>query len=153
MEQLQRSGKARSIGVSNFSPAHLETLAKTQTVVPAINQIEYHLYLQSPELLEYSRSKGIATAAYAAQTPITKAAPGPADERLAKKYFVGEGEICLRWCLDDDVVAVTTSAKEQRLSDYLRVLAFKLTPREQEELTEAGKQKHFRGFWTTKYPK
>ena len=49
---------------------------------------------------------------------------------LAKKYAVSPGEVCLRWCVEQDVVAVTTSAKEQRLSDYLRAMTFKLTPRE-----------------------
>lgn len=64
---------------------------------------------------------------------MTKGSPGPVDEvlaRLAKKYAVNPGEICLRWCIDQDVVPVTTSAKEQRLSDYLRAMTFKLTPAE-----------------------
>lgn len=50
--------------------------------------------------------------------------------RLAKKYAVNEGEICLRWCVDQDIVPVTTSSREQRLSDYLRAMTFKLTPKE-----------------------
>ena len=50
--------------------------------------------------------------------------------QLAKKYAVNPGEICLRWCIDQDVVAITTSSKEQRLSDYLRAMTFKLTPAE-----------------------
>lgn len=64
---------------------------------------------------------------------MTKATGGPVDEvlaGLAKKYAVNPGEICLRWCIDQDVVAITTSSKEQRLSDYLRAMTFKLTPAE-----------------------
>lgn len=49
---------------------------------------------------------------------------------LAKKYAVSPGEISLRWCIDQDIVAITTSGKEQRLSDYLRAMTFKLTPKE-----------------------
>ena len=66
-------------------------------------------------------------------TPVTKGGPGPADEvleALAKKYAVNPGEVLLRWCVDQDVVPVTTSGKEQRLSDYLRAMTFKLTPKE-----------------------
>lgn len=115
--------------------------------------------------------QGIATEAYGPLTPITKAAPGPVDDvlnALAKKYAVNPGEICLRWCIDQDVVPITTSAKEQRLSDYLRAMTFKLTPKEIQQasqrddgehsistdfrqINEAGSQKHFRGFWNHKY--
>jgi diketogulonate reductase-like aldo/keto reductase len=69
---------------------------------------------------------------------------------LSKKYAVSAGEICLRYCIDQDIVAITTSSKEQRLSDYLRAMTFKLTPREVNDLNEAGSQKHFRGFWNHK---
>ena len=71
--------------------------------------------------------------AYSPLTAVTKAAGGPADDvlrALARKYAVSAGEICLRWCVDQDVVAVTTSASEQRLSDYLRAMTFKLNPAE-----------------------
>lgn len=56
--------------------------------------------------------------------------------RLAKKYAVNEGEICLRWCVDQDIVPVTTSSREQRLSDYLRAMTFKLTPNEVRMVSE-----------------
>jgi len=63
-------------------------------------------------------------------TAITKASPGPLDpvyERLAKKYGVSTGDIALRWCVDQGVVAVTTSAKEERLKGYLSIPGFQLT--------------------------
>ncbi|MGB5655751.1 MAG: aldo/keto reductase, partial [Acidimicrobiia bacterium] len=53
MEEIQRSGRARAIGVSNFLPSHLDQLAETATVLPSINQIEFHPHLQSPELVAY----------------------------------------------------------------------------------------------------
>lgn len=154
MESLQASGLARSIGVSNYLPEQLAWLLETARVPPAINQIEFHPYLQHKELLKYHREHNIATSAYAPLTPVTKASPGPVDEvlaALAKKYAVGPGEVCLRWCVEQDVVAVTTSAREQRLSDYLRAMTFKLTPREVGMINEAGEGKHFRGFWTHKF--
>jgi len=51
-------------------------------------------------------------------------------EKLAKKYAVSPGEISLRWCIDQDIVPITTSSKEQRMSDYLRAMTFKLNPAE-----------------------
>lgn len=154
MEALQARGLARSIGVSNYLPQQLGWILESCTVPPAINQIEFHPYLQHAELLAYHREKGIATAAYGPLTAVTKGAGGPADEilsRLAKKYAVSPGEISLRWCVDQDIVAITTSSKEQRLSDYLRAMTFKLTPAEIKAINEAGAQHHVRGFWNHKY--
>lgn len=48
-------------------------------------------------------------------------------------------------------MAITTSGKEQRLSDYLRAMTFQMTPREVKEFGEIGLAKHFRGFWQAKY--
>jgi len=70
---------------------------------------------------------------------------------LAKKYAVSEGEVSLRWCIDQDIIPITTSSKEQRLSDYLRCATFKLTPKEIQTIKELGEQKHFRGFWNHKF--
>lgn len=154
MEQVQAQGLAKSIGVSNYLPKHLEATLKTAKVVPAINQIEFNPYLQHPDLLAFHRKHGIATQAYGPLTAVTKAKPGPIDDimaSLAKKYGVSEGEISLRWCIDQDIIPITTSSKEQRLSDYLRCTRFKLTPKEIQTIKEQGSTKHFRGFWNHKF--
>jgi diketogulonate reductase-like aldo/keto reductase len=151
MEAIQQSGLAKSIGVSNYLPIHLNAILKTATVVPACNQIECNPYLQRTELLALHKKHGIATAAYSPLAAATKAKPGPVDDyvsRLTKKYAVSENEIFLRWCIDQDIVPITTSSKEQRLSDYLRAATFKLTPAEIKEINELGQKKHYRGFWT-----
>ncbi|KAF2878326.1 2,5-diketo-D-gluconate reductase-like protein A [Massariosphaeria phaeospora] len=150
MEAVQKAGLTKSIGVSNYLPQHLAATLKTATVPPVCNQIEFHPYLQNTELLAFHKQHNIATTAYAPLTAVTKASPGPVDNYLAglaKKYAVSEGEISLRWCIDQDVVPITTSAKEQRLSDYLRTTTFKLTPVEMAKIAELGRQKHYRGFW------
>jgi diketogulonate reductase-like aldo/keto reductase len=102
-------------------------------------------------LLALHKKHGIATTAYSPLVAATKAKPGPVDDyvsRLTKKYAVSENEIFLRWCIDQDIVPITTSSKEQRLSDYLRAATFKLTPAEIREINELGQKKHYRGFWT-----
>lgn len=81
---------------------------------------------------------------------MVRAAGGPLDpllDKLAKKYAVNPGEILLRWVIDQNIAAITTSSKEQRMSDMLRAITFKLTPREVEEISEIGKTHHFRAFW------
>ncbi|CZT23821.1 probable ketoreductase [Ramularia collo-cygni] len=154
MEELKNQGLVKSIGVSNYLPEHLDWILETCTIPPAINQIEFHPYLQHTELLKYHKEKGIATSAYAPQGAVIKAAPGPVDgimASLAKKYAVSPGEISLRWCIDQDIVAITTSSKEQRLSDYLRAMTFKLTPAEIKQINEEGAKKHARLYWNHKY--
>lgn len=154
MEEVKESGKARSIGVSNYLEKHLKATLATAKIPPSINQIEYHPYLQHNDLVPYHQAQNIAIAAYAPLTPVTKAKPGPCDEMLsflAKKYYVSEGEIALRWCLDQGVVAVTTSGKEERLSDYLRATTFDMTPREVKDLSALGLRKHYRGFWQSEF--
>jgi len=154
MEELKSQGLTKSIGVSNYLPEHLDWILETATVPPAINQIEFHPYLQHNDLLNYHKEKGIATAAYGPLSAVTKFAGGPADDifnALAKKYAVNPGEVALRYCIDQDIVAITTSGKEQRLSDYLRAMTFKLTPAEIKQINEAGSKKHQRGFWNHKF--
>ncbi|KAK8094002.1 NAD/NADP-dependent indole-3-acetaldehyde reductase, partial [Apiospora hydei] len=155
MEAIKESGKARSIGVSNFLQPDLEAILQTAKIPPAINQIEYHPYLQHGSLLDFHREHHIAVAAYGPLTAVTKAKPGPLDdvyEGLAKKYGVHPADAALRWCIDQGIVAVTTSSSEQRLQSYLnKIPSFKLTPKEVERIAEAGKEKHFRGFWNNKF--
>lgn len=154
MEKVAAAGKAKSIGVSNFLKKDLDAILKTAKVRPAMNQIEFHPYLQHGDLLTYHKNKDIKVAAYGPQIPVTKAKGGPLDSvlaSLAKKYAVNEGEILLRWCVDQDVVPITTSSKEQRMSDYLRIFTFKLTPAEVEEISKVGNSHHHRGFWGDKF--
>lgn len=76
MEKLLDSGKARAIGVCNFTVNKLEDLLSKTKVVPAVNQIEAHPYLQQPALVEYCKSRGILIEAYSA--------PGQQPDRRAQ---------------------------------------------------------------------
>jgi len=147
MEEVQRSGKARSIGVSNYLVEHLETVLQTAEIVPAVNQVEFHPYLQRENLVPWSEERGIVTSAFGPLTSITKGRPGPTDtvvSRLSEKYGVSEEAILLRWCVDQGVPAITTSSKESRLRDYMGVTGFKLSEGEIAEIGAEGAKKHFR---------
>lgn len=150
METVLAAGLTKSIGVSNCLARHLETIASVAKIAPSVNQIEFHPYLQhSGSLLDYHKAHSIATLGYAPLTPVTRASPGPVDGYLAalsKKYAVNPSEIMLRYCVDQDIAAITTSSSEQRLSDYLRAMTFKLTPKEILEISRLGQEKHFRAF-------
>ncbi|KAM0325412.1 hypothetical protein ACHAQA_007398 [Verticillium albo-atrum] len=151
LEAIHASGKARSIGVSNFLQPHLEAILKTAKVKPALNQIEFHPYLQHGDLLDFHRKHEIAVSCYGPLTPITRDVQGPVPAlwaQLATKYGVSESEVGLRWCIDQGLVALTTTSKEERLLAYMnKVPGFKLTPKEVNDITEAGKTVHYRAFW------
>jgi len=154
MEKVLAAGKAKAIGVSNFMKPHIEALLATAKVRPAMNQIEYHPYLQHGDLIPYLKNKNIRVAAYGPLIPVVKKAGGPLDDKLnelARKYAVNPGEILLRWSIDVGAVPITTTSKEQRMSDMLRVFTFKLTPKEVEDISEIGNTHHARGFWTDKF--
>ncbi|KPM37211.1 hypothetical protein AK830_g9338 [Neonectria ditissima] len=155
LEAIKESGRAKSIGVSNFLQEHLETVLKTAKIPPAINQIEYHPYLQHGDLVAFHKKHNIAVSSFGPLTPIVTAKGGPIDaywKKLAEKYGVTESEIGLRWIIDQGIVALTTSSKASRLEGYLTKLPkFKLTEEEITEISKLGDQKHFRGFWKNKF--
>ncbi|KAL7902519.1 NADP-dependent oxidoreductase domain-containing protein, partial [Trichoderma sp. SZMC 28014] len=155
LEAIKASGRAKSIGVSNFLQEHLEAILKTAKVVPAINQIEYHPYLQHGDLVAFQKKNNIAVAAYAPLVPITSAKGGPVVPvytRLAEKYGVTDSDVGLRWVIDQGHVVLTTSSKESRLAGYLeRLPKFKLTDEEVAEISAEGVKYHFRAFWKNKF--
>ncbi|KZL77457.1 aldo/keto reductase [Colletotrichum tofieldiae] len=155
LEAIKESGRAKSIGVSNFLQPHLEAILKTAKIPPAINQIEFHPHLQHGNLLDFHRQNKIAVSVYAPLTPITSDIDSPVRTiyaNLSKKYGVSDSVIGLRWCIDQGLVTITTSSKEERLQSYLNHLpAIKLTPREVSEIAKAGETKHVRGFWKNRF--
>ena len=154
MEKVLASGKTKAIGVSNYMKPHIEATLQTAKVRPAMNQIEYHPYLQHGELVQYLKNQDIRVAAYGPLIPVVKKAGGPLDpklQELAHKYAVNPGEILLRWAIDMGAFPITTTSKEQRMRDMLRVFTFKLDPEEVDEITEIGTSHHARGFWTDKF--
>jgi diketogulonate reductase-like aldo/keto reductase len=150
LEKVQAAGYARSIGVSNYREEHLVPLLATAKVVPAINQIEFHPYYQSPDLLPLLREHGIAISAYGPLVPLTRAPGGPVDpvlEELSQKYGVTTAEILLRWVIDQKIVAITTSTNEERLRSIVaHVPAFHLTADEVARIAEEGRKKEYKAF-------
>ena len=89
---LQRDGRIRSAGVSNFAPEHLDRLE----VVPAVNQIELHPYLQQARLREDHRERGIVTEAW---SPLAQGAvlDDPVLNEIAARHGVDAGRVALAW--------------------------------------------------------
>ena len=114
MEKLLESGRARSIGVSNFEIRHLEELKHVSGIVPAVNQIECHPLRYPKELIEYCQDNNIQVQAYA---PLGRGAYLDNDIMcvLGTKYAKTPAQIGLRWAVQKgiSVIPKSTDFKQQ----------------------------------------
>ncbi|KAI0338034.1 Aldo/keto reductase [Trametopsis cervina] len=148
MEAVLEKGKVRSIGVSNFSEKTLEQILPSAKVVPAVNQIELHLYNPQHELLEYLKAKGIVAQAY---SPLGSTnSPLFTDEtasEIAKHHNVQTSDILLGYLVAKNIVALPKSVTPARIASNFdgAIAAFNaLTPEDVKKLDEVaanGKQK------------
>lgn len=112
MEKVFAAGKAKAIGVSNYSIKTLEILLPSAKVVPAMNQVELHPYLAQPELKAYCNSKGILMTAYT-PTGYATVRNDPTITELAAKYGVNSAQIILAWHVWRGNCAVPKSANPE----------------------------------------
>ncbi|RDB22004.1 hypothetical protein Hypma_010812 [Hypsizygus marmoreus] len=143
-EKIKEDGLSRSIGVSNFNLEQLQSLVKTATIIPAVNQIAFHPYnyAENKGLLEYAAKHRIVIEAYSSLTPITKFPGGAVDGPInaaAKRRGVAPTQVILAWVKAKGVVIVTTSSSKQHLEQYLAVADIPpLTKEEIAAIDEAG---------------
>jgi len=155
MDRLYKSGKAKSVGVSNYRTRDLEEIYAIPDVVrPAVNQIELHPYNQAEGIVATCKRLGITLEAYGPLCPIVHAPKdGPLDpvlHAIAEKHNTTADVVLLRWSIQKGYVPVSTSSKEERLNHYLQVFSVSLSDEEIRNIDEAGRQKPFRKFWADK---
>ncbi len=126
LEEVYQSGRAKAIGVSNFLEHHLEALLKLAEVRPAVNQIEFHPYLQQPDLQAFCRENDIAITAWA---PIMKGRvmDVPTLVQIGEKYGKSAVHVTLRWMLQTDIITIPKSAKRERIISNADIFDFELS--------------------------
>lgn len=129
MEDLQATGKIKSIGVSNFLETHLEALLETAKVIPAVNQIEFHPGYWQENTVRFCKENRIITEAW---SPLArgKVFENPVLKTIADKYRKSVSQVCLRWCIEHAVVPIPKSTTPERIEDNLGIFDFELTPEE-----------------------
>ena len=127
LEDLYREGKARAIGVSNFQMNHLMDLMAHSKVVPMVNQIECHPYLNQHFLRSFCNKTGIQVTAWA---PLGRAHlfEDPVIVKLAEKYGRTPAQIILRWELQNDIIVIPKSVHRERIIENCKLFDFELTP-------------------------
>ena len=132
-EELYRAGKVRAIGVSNFRPHHLETLARHASVAPMADQIECHPGMPQDETRAYCAAHGIVVEGW---SPLGsgRAFDAPELRELAARHGKSVAQVCLRWCLQHDVIPLPKSTNAERIADNGRLFDFTLSDAEMARL-------------------
>ncbi|WP_446212938.1 aldo/keto reductase [Micromonospora sp. IBSANI012] len=144
LEEFQRDGRAKSIGVSNFQVPHLERLAAEADVVPAVNQIEVHPYFGNEEVRAYDRQHNIITEAW---SPIAqgKVLDDPTVVDVAEEVGRTPAQVVLRWHVQRGDIVFPKSTTPSRIEENFHIFDFALDDAAMERISgldrgEAGRQ-------------
>jgi 2,5-diketo-D-gluconate reductase A len=126
MEEMQSSGRVRTIGVSNFQQAHLQRLFDETDTVPAVNQIEVHPYLTQDPLRAFNTEHGIATEAW---SPLAQGAvlSDPVITGIANRLGKTAAQVTLRWHLQRGDIVFPKSVTRSRVEENFALFDFSLT--------------------------
>uniref|UniRef100_A0A0A1WJJ7 Alcohol dehydrogenase [NADP(+)] n=1 Tax=Zeugodacus cucurbitae TaxID=28588 RepID=A0A0A1WJJ7_ZEUCU len=149
MEGLVAKGLTKSIGISNFTVKQIERIRQNCTIQPAVLQIEYHIYLQQPQLIDYCKSANIAVTAY---SPLGSKGVGslnkmagverelpdllevPEVKAIAQNHNKTEAQVLLRWIVQKGISVIPKSTNTKRMRENKDIFDFKLSAAEIEQL-------------------
>ena len=141
LETLRADGRARSIGVSNFHTHHLDRLLAETDIVPAVNQVEVHPWLQQTEVRAYNAAHGILTEDW---SPLARgrAIGNPTLDAIGARYGKSAAQVVLRWHLDLGDVVIPKSVTPERIRENLDVFDFTLADDDVAEISalDAGER-------------
>ena len=128
LEAAYKEGKVRAIGVSNFYPDHFIDLASNVEIVPAVNQVETHVFDQQIEAQGYMKEFGTHMMAWA---PLAEGRnnffTNPVLETIGKKYGKSVAQVALRWLVQRDVIIIPKSVHVERMQQNLDIFDFELS--------------------------
>ncbi len=133
LESLLETERVKAIGVSNYMINHLEELLRKCSVIPAINQVEFHPWLYNKALLKYCEDNQIQLQAYSPLTKGQKLGDKTLKE-IGDKYGKSPSQILIRWCLQHNVPTIPKSADKQHLEQNINVFDFNLSHKDMEKL-------------------
>lgn len=133
LEELYAEGKIKAIGVSNFMVKHLEALLETATVIPAVNQIEFHPGYTQQEVVELCKSNNILVQAW---SPLGsgRILQDETVKTIAEKYDVSVGQVCIQFAIQQGVLPLPKSENPINIENNLSV-NFVLSSEDIDQLT------------------
>lgn len=144
MEEIYKSGRAKSIGVSNYTVKHLEELISECDVMPAVNQVEIHVYLQQKELRDFCDEHGIIVEAY---SPLAhgNGLDNTVLHSIADKHSRSTAQVMIKWCAQNNMVVLPKSVSAKRIESNIAVFDFELDESDLEAID--GLEKNYRTCW------
>lgn len=144
LENLQKEGKLRAIGVSNYTANHLKELLSYCSVRPAVLQVECHPYLVQRELVNLCRQEGVHFQAYSSLgSGGNKLLDDMTVKQIADKYQRSPSQILLRWATQQDIGVIPRSTKPAHIRENFQVFDFSLDPSDMEKLNLLDRSEHF----------
>jgi len=143
MEQLVKSGRVRSIGISNFDSEQVERLNSLAEIKPVTNQVECHPNLNQRQLIKFCADRNIIVTAYSplgrprsANSDNTKgtvlAIHDPKVKSLAVKYNKSVGQIILRYLIQNGAIVIPKSTNKKHIQENIELFDFELDPNDVE---------------------
>lgn len=146
LESAYREGKLRAIGVSNFYPDHFIDLASNVEIVPAVNQVETHVFDQQHELRKYMDEFGTRIMSWG---PLAEGRnnffTNPVLAAIGARYGKSVAQVALRWLVQSGVIIIPKSVHEERMRQNLDIFDFTLSDQEMAEIAalDTGKSLFF----------
>ncbi|MEH7492180.1 aldo/keto reductase [Neobacillus niacini] len=133
LETLYKAGRVKAIGVSNFQVHHLEDVMKDAEIKPMVTQVEYHPMLTQAKVKAFCENNGIQ---FEAWSPLMQGQlfNNPLLNDLANKYNKTVAQIILRWDLQNGVVTIPKSTKENRIIENSNLFDFELTAEDMDKI-------------------
>ena len=133
MIKILKVGKARAIGVSNYSIAELKETIQTSDIIPAINQVEFHPFLYQKDLLDFCKNNRIQIESY---SPLTrgKKLNHPLVKAISNRYGKTTAQILIKWNLQHGLVVIPKSIHENRILENSQVFDFRIEEKDMEAL-------------------
>ncbi len=148
MENAYKAGKLRSIGVANFLEDNFRRLCDNCTVIPAVDQVETHIFRQQKCLRKLLDEKGVIHESW---SPLACGRNGffrnPVLLRIADRYGKTAAQVGLRFLYQQDIVIIPKSTHIERMRENLDILNFSLTDSEMSELSALDLGKSLFGWW------
>ncbi|KAJ9708651.1 hypothetical protein PVL29_000600 [Vitis rotundifolia] len=148
MEDCQKLGLTKAIGVSNFSSKKLDDLLRIAKIPPAVNQVEMNPLWQQKKLREFSAEKGIHITAY---SPLgARGTPWGGDRvmecQVLKEIAQARGktiaQVCLRWIYEQGASVIVKSFNKERMKENLAIFDWELTA---EDIQKIDQIQQFKG--------
>lgn len=143
MEEIYNLGKAKAIGVSNYTVKHLEEMKGYMKIAPAVNQIEFHPFLYQEELLNYCKQNNIVIQAH---SPLAdnKGLENEIAKNISTKYGKSVAQIFIRWSLQHGCVPIPKSVHKERIEENINVFDFEISAEDMKILNTLSMDLHVR---------